>query len=771
MEDMDDNAAEEVFVDDSRSTAGYHSLGIDVGFPGGAAVRTLISSRDTSMYENIELDVYLPEDAPGDVSCLLFLQDGEWLWYQTREHSLSRGEWQTISASIAPESLDWKAVGHSQPWNVMSRMNLNVIGVKLVSQEQYAGRFNIDNVSFGRVLFPDHTKNVSRLSVGEKLELTFDLPATYTNPFDPEQIDVEGIFTAPSGEKIAVPGFFYQEYERRMVTDEEGRRLEALDPKGAPCWKIRFTPMEAGTYSYEITVADRGGERSTGSYQFEVERGETPAFVRTDPGGGKGFVLENGDYFYPIGFNYRSPYDVRYEQNILGRRITEPREASSSSNVALDDGTFGFEEYMAEMAGYGMNFIETWMAPWWLALEWSPQRIGFRGAGRYNMRNAWKFDRVMDAAAAHDIHVMLVIINHGQLSTWVDEEWQDHPYNVEQGGFLESPEEVFSDPRARRLIKNKLRYIVARWGYSPNIFAWNLLNEMNLVGSQSGFWRSDEIVEWFDEMATYLKEIDPWEHMVTGHFTGNFNSDIFRLDNVDFTANNAYYNVRDQNLVRRLQGAYHFHRRFEKPFVIAEFGGTAGGGTVRNLRRDLRVGLWAGYTMPIAASPLFWWNQLVRDQEWYHIYHSLVQFEQIVGGARRGMDTLHPRRWELTAAPPQNGDDQETDSGENDAVRAGNEDGHGADGLMMHCPEKDAYIGWFYNTQYLQDLQESVVLEQIPLLELEFQRINEGDYRFVLWDTENGKALEETEIALEPGIAIPLQPFTKDIAIYLRRLQ
>ncbi len=448
LEGEDANAVNEIFVDDSVASEGYHSLGVLAQFPGIASVYTYIQRDDMSIYEKLEMDVYIPPDIPDDISANLFVQDAEWLWYQTRAFSLIPGEWQTISADMSPHSMAWKSLGHSQPWGSLSRSNLNTMGIMFVSNGEFRSRLNIDNIVFKQVMFPEHTMNVSELQVGEKLELAFNLPATYCNPFDPVEIAVEGKFIDPAGKKIVVPGFFYQNYERRVVIGEDGGRREALDPEGAPTWKIRFTPVKAGSYFYSITAADRSGTRSSANRRFYVTPGAPPGFVRTDPDNDKGFQLDCGSYFFPIGFNYRSPYDVRYEQNILGRRLTDPGDATACSNVALDDGTFGFEENMVGMAEYGMNFMETWMAPWWIALEWSPQRMGFRGAAWYNLRNAWKLDRIMNAAGQHGIYIQLVLINHGQLSTFVDQEWQDHPYNVQNGGFLMSPEDFFSDPHS-----------------------------------------------------------------------------------------------------------------------------------------------------------------------------------------------------------------------------------------------------------------------------------------------------------------------------------
>jgi len=43
----------------------------------------------------------------------------------------------------------------------------------------------------------------------EKYELRIDLEATYSNPFDPEQIDLWAEFTSPSGRTWKIWGFYH----------------------------------------------------------------------------------------------------------------------------------------------------------------------------------------------------------------------------------------------------------------------------------------------------------------------------------------------------------------------------------------------------------------------------------------------------------------------------------------------------------------------------------------------------------------------------------
>ncbi len=153
--------------------------------------------------------------------------------------------------------------------------------------------------------------------------------------------------------------------------------------------------------------------------------------------------------------------------------------------------------------------------------------------------------------------------------------------------------------------------------------------------------------------------------------------------------------------------------------------------------------------MPLAASPLFWWHQMVRDQDWYSFYSSMAEFDRIVGENRRNMESHG--NWRLMR------------EGENVNRRQ-------AHGQMMHCPAKNAWIGWFYNRRYLGDLTSGPEFNEQENIKLLLPGIGEGEYSLVIWDTENGRALAEDKITLNPDTAIELPPFARDIAIYIKSI-
>src|SRR6056297_657135 len=68
--------------------------------------------------------------------------------------------------------------------------------------------------------------NTSTVKKYEKFEINIELKnVKYENPYNPEEIDVYAIFTAPSGKTLRINGFYD-------------------DFNGADQWKLRFSPNE-----------------------------------------------------------------------------------------------------------------------------------------------------------------------------------------------------------------------------------------------------------------------------------------------------------------------------------------------------------------------------------------------------------------------------------------------------------------------------------------------------------------------------------------------
>ncbi len=453
----------------------------------------------------------------------------------------------------------------------------------------------------------------------QKFELTLDWGMTYTNPFDPAEVSLDAFFTAPDGSVLSVPGFYYQEFTRTVVN-----RYEEFEPAADPGWKVRFAPELVGTYTYEVNVTDARGETQVASGSFESVESDEPPFIRLGPLGQRTFEYEDGQPFLPIGINQNSTW-------------------TSQDDYGLDV----YYDRLPKFADNAINMIRLQFTPNDGALTWSPNLFDYgvwryyHGLDGYNLASAWKFDRLMDLV--HDEHMSAIInieqaLAMGSFAGTESQAWINNPYNAANGGMLNRPAEFFSNEAARTYFKNQLRYIVARWGYSDTVFAWELFNEFDWVLDDQDF-TPDEIaaaLDWHAEMSEYLHDIDPYDHLVTTnvatpiHFwpEGSWYFELWQIPDLDI-CNFHLYNqpllVDDtvKNLVDYLNAYY---AETTKPCIIGEWGLDANGDADEQdiAGIGLHNALWTATMMKAVLLPHYF--ELVHEYDQYAHFRSLSTF-------------------------------------------------------------------------------------------------------------------------------------------------
>ncbi len=227
----------------------------------------------------------------------------------------------------------------------------------------------------------------------EKFELTLDLNTNAANPFDPDQIDVQAVFTSPQGKSVTVPAFLYQPFTRKL----EGG-AEHLDPAGEPVWKVRFAPDTAGTWSYRLTAKDATGTATLPTSHFHVAAGDNKGFVRRSARVPSLFTFNDGQPYFPVGEN-----------------MCWSGEA----------GTFDFDRWLVDLHRAGGDWIRLWMTENKLGIELTGGRnqpadyIGYHGLGVYSLDNAWQLDTILDTAAQNHVYVIVCMGTYGEFTTGV----------------------------------------------------------------------------------------------------------------------------------------------------------------------------------------------------------------------------------------------------------------------------------------------------------------------------------------------------------------
>jgi hypothetical protein len=715
------------------------ALGLKAGFPGEAAIFTLVKTRWHG-YGRLAFDVYVPKGAPNDMRAMVYVRERDWWWYETLCPTLLRpGDWTKLIVDISPDSDCWSARGHKRPWDGYVAGAIREMGIRIFGHKKYDGAVYLDNIQ----LWPDPdrpertrltylTVNTRRIGQYDKFEMTFRLNRTFANPFDPAEADVRGHFISPSGKHVTVPGFFHYPYERHQV---DGR--EKLSATGRSSWKVRFAARETGRWTVEIQV---NGKRlpTRPPITFEVVKSSNPGYVRrsvTDP---QYFEFTGGRFFYPMGHNLRSPSDGRRPYDL-------PFELPEGQ------GTFVYDEYFRKMAAAGENTARIWMCPWWCGLEWKKEWPGFGGVGVYSMENAWRLDHLVEEARRRGIYIMLDTTNHGQYSTDIDHEWENNPYNVENGGFLKNAKDFFTDERAKKKYRHRMRYTIARWGYSTSIMTWTLFSEVEFTeeywqyARHGGRFFSPRVGEWHAEMARYIKALDPFNHLITTHVSHAWRGrDIWTRPEIELTQTNAYSaypELGQVDVVRTLYKVYHDkHKRYEKPTIIAEYGGHWMKNSAAKLDAELHCGLWATAMMPYAGNTGFWWWLHVHFADKYDHYRALANFMR--GEDRRGLNLVQSNL--LVRSP---GDVLE-------AVGLQNE------------TRADA---WVYHERMPRKLTPR---RAIAGGRLRFTGLKDGTYSVEFWDTHRGaRAGTATAEAMHGKLTLKLPVVKGDLALKLRLRQ
>lgn len=411
----------------------------------------------------------------------------------------------------------------------------------------------------------------------EKIELAVDFRAEYKNPFDPDDIDLSAVFTSPSKKEIKIPGFLYS---GEIISEGVLQ----------PLWKIRFTPTEAGEWRYYVIVKNKRGSARSEVRKFSCMPSDDKGFIRVSIADPHYFEYADGSFFYPIGFNVC---------------------------WALGSTTYRYGEYYKAIGENRGNWSRLWMCSWGVALEWKRDKA-YGGLRVYNLKNAEKIDEIVELAKENGIHIQLVINNHGQLSSATNAEWKDNPYNAKNGGPCQKPDEFFTNEEAISLFKNRLRYIIARWGYSANIFSWELWNEVDLTD----YFNEGKVEKWHKEMIAFIKGIDPYGHMITTSYAKPLDYNLWKAPEISYSQVHLFS---DTLIEETIFWAKEFKDRYDKPVLIAEVASTAREGTIERSEDPTGIrfhnALWSSALSSASGTAMYWWwdSYIKGNNLYYHL--------------------------------------------------------------------------------------------------------------------------------------------------------
>ncbi|RYY37879.1 MAG: DUF5060 domain-containing protein [Sphingobacteriaceae bacterium] len=400
----------------------------------------------------------------------------------------------------------------------------------------------------------------------QKTEFDITLTAQWKNPYLQQDVTLDMQITTPVGKKLTLPCYYQQ--------GESGK---------PSIWKARFAPQEKGKYAYQFVFSKTGKVSSTS------KKGQFTAAAAK----GDGFLHVKDKW--ALQFDNGKPF-----RGVAENICWESRDEDDSKyfKTLHESKKYNYEYMLRSFASNGGNFFRTWICRWNLPIDWQK---GFNNS-RYQPSKEYfnpsvvqKLDRLINLSDSLGLYIMLCM--------------GPGAYNVHDGGFSPDAADFFVNSKSKQRYKDRLRYIVARWGYSTSIGAWEFFNEVDNVqfGNKEKPISGDSIVQWHDEMSTYLKQLDPYGHIVTTSISHRDIKGLNSLKNIDINQKHIYKNtaIIPETVVK-------YEKEFDKPYVIGEFGYEYDWSKnfddfAEGMDSDFKRGLWFGLFSPTPILPMSWW--------------------------------------------------------------------------------------------------------------------------------------------------------------------
>jgi len=454
----------------------------------------------------------------------------------------------------------------------------------------------------------------SNIGQYEKIEIGVGLSTAFSNPYDPDIVSLEADFVSPTGQHTTVYGFFYVPF---TVDDTKNgcngttgyaQHWTTVGWNFYP-WRVRFSPTQNGLWSYTIKLFVNGSSSPISTFAtqtFNCIASSNNGFLRVS--GNKRYLEHsNGTSFFGIGENitHWPGTDVvkALTTNIVGSGCSgsaDFQDLISAPCTEWNHSTYAYlrmTEMMGQLAEAGGNFQRLWLTPDGYDPEW--EVLGNYGARQHRM---FELDNIVDFAKSKGIYLQLMLLHSSRFEHCNKDifGWQQNPYRSISG--VSNEIDFFTNTNAIKKYKQRLRYIIARWGYSTNIGMYELSNELDFMNDGGKIYSGacpnpTFVANWWDNaykmpvnnwhsiMAAYIKSIDKnhpimYSNAIAQVFdqpTSSTNSAPIASDpNIDILDFHQYghdYNIGYQKSF--VQNKY--LSKYNKPINIGETGFNGGG--------------------------------------------------------------------------------------------------------------------------------------------------------------------------------------------------
>lgn len=293
------------------------------------------------------------------------------------------------------------------------------------------------------------------------------------NPFVSWDLDVTATFShRTSGKNFSVDGFYYREMKRNLVSNTW------TDENTQYPIRIRFSPPNVGNWTVKVIVKVKGMDKyESQTLTFNVIDSNNKGYVQVHENGR--YLERGGEVIIPTGNNIPLPY---VKNNLLYSKRDE------SLNVAA---WIEFQELVKRYALEGGEYFRFFLSP--AATDFEFEEVGYY----YDRQNfAWEVDKMIELCEREEVLIDFNMMLHTivmQLGDYYQyrfdytNDWPDQDVWTLKNGNRPSgyskllnsnmPSDMFLEEESMKYLKERTRYIIARWGYSTAISMFELLSE------------------------------------------------------------------------------------------------------------------------------------------------------------------------------------------------------------------------------------------------------------------------------------------------------
>lgn len=519
-------------------------------------------------------------------------------------------------------------------------------------EKGYAGRIQHMDLEF-EPLKKDQVRKFQRMELGFNLpdDIDSEIAAFMAgregiNPFNPENIDVQVFFMSPSGEVKNQIGFYYKPFRALIQSnaDEPDYKNEYVADTTSFPWRVRFAPDVEGQWNVSVKISVRNHPRlnyELGSFTCEASTHKGRLLVSQTGTDSDRYLTYSGsrEPFFSIGLNVSSAVSGETHPSQINR----------------------WKRTLKKLSQVGGNFTRLEVGGQTGLPEWPVYNNYME-----KLDDLFAFDQIIQTCEDNGIYFVL-FRHHIEMrdgADWETVKWQNNPYKT---GMNASPEDYFTKEEVIKWQNYSLRYLMARYCYSPNaafygyseLEGWyaklekdNEENRQNDGGSLTEADASKMLNGWIKKQQDYIRN----ELKNPILFCNTYASQASVIDGAETDANrlsdivgiHLYNSTKNANL-KRSEAVDKAWNTYKKPVFMEEMGVNDNFLLIQCCTDiEFHNSIWATAFMGSFGIGLdWWWDAGIFDLGYYRGFgpvHSFFMEEGMVSPRFKYL----PQKWSDT---------------------------------------------------------------------------------------------------------------------------